>query len=444
MANLKNEGQQMKSYGGIIERATTYESLRESFDYVLRGNKRKTCRTGKRLLEHRDEVIKELQQSLRNGTFRISQYHEFEIKERGKMRTIQAVPLYDRIALNSVINEVERVVTPSYIRDTASSIKERGGLYLHKRIMEARRKNPHLRWFYKCDVKKYYHSIDQDLATAMVRRKFREPILCDILENCIRMISEGISIGLRSSQTIGNMFLSMYVDHIIKDVNGCKWFWRYCDDMAIGAESPRQLTPLIHVMHRQAAEAHLEIKGNEQVFCITDRPIDFLGYITNEEGKVRIRKHIKQRFARKWNRLKSRRRRRELIGSFYGMAKHAHSKHLFKTITGYNMKDFAELGISYVSQDGKKHFECPTVKLDDIQNTKIIVKDFETGVKTKEGEDRYIVLIEDEAGNESKFFTASEEMKQILTKVSQMGEIPFTTIIRRKNIGEGKKKYCFT
>lgn len=108
------------------------------------------------------------------------------------------------------------------------------------------------------------------------------------------------------------------------------------------------------------------------------------------------------------------------------------------------MKDFAELGISYVSQDGKKHFECPTVKLDDIQNTKIIVKDFETGVKTKEGEDRYIVLIEDEAGNESKFFTASEEMKQILTKVSQMGEIPFTTIIRRKNIGEGKKKYCFT
>lgn len=108
------------------------------------------------------------------------------------------------------------------------------------------------------------------------------------------------------------------------------------------------------------------------------------------------------------------------------------------------MKDFAELGINYVSQDGKKHFECPTVKLDDIQNTRIIVKDFETGVKTKEGDDRYIVLIEDDAGVEHKFFTASEEMKQILNKVRQMNELPFATIIRRKNIGEGKKKYCFT
>lgn len=395
-------------------------------------------------MANRDLVIAELQEELRNGTFRISHYHEFEISERDKVRVIQSIPLRDRIALNSVMNEIERLITPSFIKDTASSIKDRGGLYLHNRLRAAMKENPNLKWFYKCDIKKYYHSIDQDIATALIRKKFREPIVCDILENCIRMLPKGISIGLRSSQTIGNLFLSVFVDHVIKDDMGCKWFWRYCDDMVVGGESPYELTPYIKVIKEQTAIAKLEIKDNDQVFSIKDRPLDFLGYITEENGRVRVRKHIKHRFSKRWKRIRSHRRRRELVGSFFGMIKHADSNNLFKIITGYNMKDFSQLGVSYVAQDGKKHFECPCVKLDDIQNVRVVVKDYETGVRTKEGEDRYLVLIEDDLGRERKFFTASEEMKQILNKVNQMGEIPFSTIIKRKSLGEGKKKYCFT
>ncbi|MCR5588003.1 MAG: RNA-directed DNA polymerase [Bacteroidales bacterium] len=381
---------------------------------------------------------------MRNGTFRISHYHNYEIVERGKLRHIQAIPLRDRIALNALMNEIERRLLPSFITDTGSSIKGRGGLFIHRRVQKAMRENNRLRWFYKADIRKYYESIDQELLVAIIHKKFREAQVQAILEDCVRMLPKGISIGLRSSQTFGNLLLSMYLDHVIKDGLGVKYYWRYCDDIVIGAEDSHTLTPIIKRVHECAARAGLEIKTNEQVFCIDSRPLDFLGYVTYGDGKIVIRKHIKQRFARRWRTVKSRTRRRELIGSFYGIAKHAHTKHLFKTITGYNMKYFADLGINYVAADGKKRFECPTVRLDDLQNVRIVVKDFETGITTKEGTNRYVVLVEDDGGVEHKFFTNSEEMKQILDKVRAASELPFRTVIKRKNFGEGKKKYCFT
>ena len=74
----------MKSYGGIIEQASSYSNLYESFDYVLRGTMRKTCPTGQKLLAHREEVIAQLQQELREGTFRISHYHVLVEDESAK------------------------------------------------------------------------------------------------------------------------------------------------------------------------------------------------------------------------------------------------------------------------------------------------------------------------------------------------------------------------
>lgn len=58
--------------------------------------------------------------------------------------------------------------------------------------------------------------------------------------------------------------------------------------------------------------------------------------------------------------------------------------------------------------------------------------------------DRYVVLFEDERGQEAKFITNSGEMKQILDKVAEVGELPFRTTIVRKRMAENKCKYCFT
>lgn len=433
----------MKSYGGIMEEAASYATLRESFDYVLRGTKRKTCPTGRHLLAHRDEVIAGLQKELLTGTFHLHGYKEFTLIERGKERHIQCIQLRDRIALNALVGVCEKRIKPSYIHDTASAIEGRGGLFLIRRIRKAMKDNPHLRWFYKFDIRKYYESIPQDKLLDLLRKTFREPLVVQVLCECATMMPQGISIGLRACQMFGNMYLSHHLDHVVKDTDGCRWYWRYCDDGVVGAEHKEDLTRLIRDVHLSVKAAGLEVKNTEQVFSIDDRPLDFLGYVIRGDGRILIRKHIKQRFARRWKRTRSRTRRRELLGSFYGVSKHAHCRRLFKTITGYNMRDFADLGIVYVAEDGKKHFDCPTVHLNDLQNRTVVIKDFEDKVVTKNGE-RMLILFDDEDGHEGKFFTASEELKQLMTKISEAGEIPFRTTIVRKRLSDNKCKYCFT
>lgn len=108
------------------------------------------------------------------------------------------------------------------------------------------------------------------------------------------------------------------------------------------------------------------------------------------------------------------------------------------------MKSFSEFGLNYVASDGKKRFDCTSYPLGELQNRTIIVNDFERDVKTREGDGRYVVKFTDKEMGEGKFFTASEELKQMLDKIDEAGGFPFQTTIKRQMFGKGKVKYSFT
>lgn len=109
------------------------------------------------------------------------------------------------------------------------------------------------------------------------------------------------------------------------------------------------------------------------------------------------------------------------------------------------MRNFADFGLNFVAKDGKKRFDCTSYPLGELQNETIIVLDYETGIKTKEGEGRYLVHFKfADSRKEGKFFTNSEELKQLLDKVSEIdGGFPFRTTIKRTTFN-GKSKYSFT
>lgn len=435
----------MKRDGFIIEEIVEYSNIAESFDYVMRGNKRKHSRAGRYLLHNREEVIKRLQEEIVSGEYRVSGYNEYTICERGKERVIQSIPLIDRIALNAIMRVVEKHLTRRFIADTAASIKGRGGHYLHNRMLRGMKKDPEgTRAVYKSDFRKYYQSIDQDIMMFVVKRFFKDRKLINILDGCVRMLPEGLSIGLRVSQALGNLLLNYYLDHKLKDKMGVRYMRRYCDDVVVQASDYRALTPIVHAIHLCAEEAKLQIKGNEQVFSLNYRDIDFLGYRVAGDGKITIRKHIKQRFARRWKRVKSKKRRQELAASFCGIAKHAHARHLFKTITGIKMKEYSELGITYTRKDGKKSFDCKKISIDTLINTHVSVEDFETDVTTSQGPGRFLVKVKDESGVDGKYFTNDDEMKFALLEARKSNEIPFGTFIRRVPLGGGKYRYKFT
>ena len=433
----------MRREGYIIEEIVDYSNISESFNQVLRGKKRKRCRQGRYLLAHREEVIQELTKQIADGSFRVSGYHEREIIEGGKLRRIQILSMKDRIAVHAIMAVVDKHMKKRFIRTTSASIEGRGMHDLMKYIRQDLKDDPEgTKYCYKFDISKFYDNVKPDFVMYCVRRLFKDKTLISLLDSFVRMMPEGISIGLRSSQGLGNLLLSVYLDHYLKDRFGVRHFYRYCDDGVILGGTKSELWQVRDTIHGLLQQIGLKVKANERVFPVSEG-IDFLGYVIYPDH-VRLRKRIKQKFARKMHKVKSRKRRRVLIASFYGMAKHANCNRLFNKLTGKEMKSFKDLNVAYKPQDGKKRFAGEAVSIRELVNLPIVVKDFETGVKTSQGEDRCVVAIEVN-GNPKKFFTNSEEMKNILEQVSEMPDgFPFETTIKSETFGKGRTKYVFT
>jgi hypothetical protein len=173
--------------------------------------------------------------------------------------------------------------------------------------------------------------------------------------------------------------------------------------------------------------------------------IDFLGYCF-QPRYTKLRKRIKQSFARKHKSAKTEKRKKEVNDSYYGWCKWANCATLFTTITDMS---FSTYGIKKrtTTKDGKKIFDFPVKRLFEIVNLTIFVVDFETNIKTAHGDGRYVVhfRLND---NSYKFVTNSYSLKNQLDDArklskTQPGIFPIETIIRQQDIGNGKHDFYF-
>lgn len=183
-------------------------------------------------------------------------------------------------------------------------------------------------------------------------------------------------------------------------------------------------------------------KGSVSAVATDGRRIDFLGYCFTHDS-IRLRKSIKQTFARKEKKIKSAERRRETRASYWGWCKWGNCRNLWKTITDNDMS-FSELGISgrNTTKDGQRFFDIRKVRAMEILNVPITVLDFEPDIKTKNGGGRYAVKILFE-GQEVKFITNSITLKSQLDQVSELGKLPVQTKLKKRDIGEGMTDYVF-
>ncbi len=441
-----------RRYGYLIPKIIERTNMDRAFDEVVDqlpdrkvrlDNGQSMVKDGRRAYyrKRRDEIIARLTKRIGDGSFRITSYREMLVTEGPKVRRVQSPCVEHRIGCNAIIRVVEDLLYPSVISTSAASIPGRG---MHRLFTKMRRDIENDRvgtaYFYKCDIRKFFESIDQDLMWKMMQDKIKDPVLLPILHNFITMMEKGLSIGLRSSQCYGNIFLSG-IDHYFKDELGVKYYYRYCDDVVILGSSKRKLWMLRDIMHRQAASLNLEVKPDE---CVrpTGEGIDFLGFVYDGR-KARLRKRTKQKAARALHRVKSRRRRQEIIGSLKGMAKWGDCKNLYKTLTFKNMIEFKDIGLKYVAEDGKKRFTGKPVSLRELANTHITIVDFETDVQTDNGP-RTLVSFQWDDGTPGKYFTADKQQLWYLQQMAEKELLPCGTLIKSEVFGNGKVKYIFT
>lgn len=384
----------MKRYkdSDIIPLIVAPANLRESTNAVLAGTYRKSTKQGREILAHMDQIEAWLAAEISSGAFYLSDYGEEEITEGVKTRKIQFLySYYEKIGVHAVMNIVEEITFKRLIRTTSASLKKRGIhdlLNIIRRDLEADPEGT--KYVLEDDITKFYESIIQDIMMDILRRLFKGPIILTILERFVRLLVKGLSIGLRSSQHFGNLLLSVVLDHFLKSENRLKYYYRYCDDKRAMASNKPRLWEIRALIHQRVESVGLKVKPNERIYPITEG-IDFLGYKIYPDY-TRVRKRNKKKAAKRLHKIKSKRRRGEIIASFYSLCKHADAKHLFYKITGLKMADYsnlkslADLGISTspgVRRNGQKNFTCREVTLNALVGSTLCILDFQTGVSTK-------------------------------------------------------------
>lgn len=267
-----------------------------------------------------------LQQLLLNKEYRTSPYTVFKIHEP-KEREIYRLPYYpDRITHHAVINVLEPLFISIFTKDTYSCIKRRGIHAAANGVKKALRKEQKTKYCLKLDIKKFYPSIDHAIMKELLCWKIKDRDTLWLLNEIIDS-APGLPIGNYLSQYLANYYLTFF-DHWIKESKRVKHYFRYADDIVILFYDKAQLHKLLYEIKTYLlGHLNLTVKGNYQVFPVSARGIDFVGYVFYHTH-TRLRKSIKKSFARKI----SQGVKRGTLASYNGWAKHCNSKNLVRKL----------------------------------------------------------------------------------------------------------------
>lgn len=213
----------------------------------------------------------------------------------------------DKIIQHSLCDNVlEPRLAKTFILDNYASQKGKGthfGLDRLKAFMQRYyRQFGADGWVLKCDIRKYFYSINHDVLKSQLRRIIDDPGVLWLLDLIIDSTEgPGIPIGNHTSQWFAVLYLSG-LDHMIKERLGIKFYGRYMDDFFLIHPDKDYLIYCLEEIKKFLVPLGLELNHKTAVFPLT-QGIDFLGFRTymTDSGKVvrKIRRDSKNRIRRK-------------------------------------------------------------------------------------------------------------------------------------------------
>lgn len=292
------------------ERFSSFESLYQAY---------KDSRTGKRWKNAtvRFEInalaeLKKLERDLASGRYRMGGYNIFKIHEP-KERTIKSIQLRDKVVQRSLCDNVlEPAFERSFIHDSYACRKDKGthaGLnrtceFLHKHYRQYGTEG----WILKCDIEKYFDSIDHEILKKMLRKYITDEKVLHLLDATIVSGTggKGLPLGNQTSQWLSILFLNDF-DHYIKERLGVKMYIRYMDDFVLIHHDKAFLQECKLAIIDYLGGLNLQLNGKSHIFPLKNGA-DFLGfhlYLT-ETGKVirKVRQDSIKRVKRKLKKFK--------------------------------------------------------------------------------------------------------------------------------------------
>ena len=255
-----------------------------------------------------EENLLALERELRQKTYRHGGYREFTVVE-AKKRTIKAAPFRDRVVHHALCNVIEPIFERSFIFDSYACRKGRGTHAAVRRLekfIHALRSNAEDGKIYclKCDISKYFDSIDHDVLRVLIRKKIHDENVLWLCDAIIASNTPGIPIGNLTSQLFANIYLTE-LDYFVKRVLHERYYIRYMDDFLILGNDKKHLREdkeRIRIFLKERLRLALHPKKAEIFPCA--QGIDFLGYVVRD-GRRLLRASTVRRFLKRQKRVRA-------------------------------------------------------------------------------------------------------------------------------------------
>lgn len=317
----------VKKYKNLWKDVISEENIKDAYRKSIKG--KRNYSSVKRFELNKEQNLKNIQLALINQTYKTSNYNQRTIYEP-KERIIYVLPLNpDRVVHHALMNILIPIFTKMFIKNTFACIKDRG---LHKGSILATKYVKKYKYCLKCDIRKFYPSINHDVLYQMCERKFKEKEILWLLHEIIYSIEgeTNVPIGNLPSQWFGNFYMTPFDRYVTEDL-GINAYVRYCDDFCLFSNDKSELNKAkvkIEIFLRDV----LKLKMSKCDLFRTTQGVDFLGYRHFKNYKLlrkRTAKRVKKRLPVILKRFKegkiSQDKFRSCVESTYGWVKWANT-----------------------------------------------------------------------------------------------------------------------
>jgi hypothetical protein len=320
----------MRRHGGLWEKIISGDNI--ALAYRNAALHKGSMRNVKKFAQNAEENLERIRLSLADKTFTTSRYSE-KIVYEPKQRMIYVLPFApDRIVQHALMNVLIPIWDAVFIRDSYACRKGKGIHAGSSRTMEFVRRN---KYVLKCDIAKFYPSINQGILFAIIKQKIKCPDTLWLIEDIIKSFPGGknVPIGNYTSQWFGNLYLNeldRYVKHELK----IKDYVRYCDDFCLFDNDKNKLKICREKIGEFITEK-LDLSFSKCDVFPVSQGVDFLGY-RHFDNYILVRKRTAKRVKKRLAALPKLYERGEItkeqfrssVASTYGWLKRANTYNL--------------------------------------------------------------------------------------------------------------------
>lgn len=298
----------MKVYTNLFDKIALPENLFSAWNGFRRG---KTSKEDVMLFEKDlERHIFSLARDLDRGTYRHGAYSGFFVFDP-KKRNIHKATVRDRVLHHSIMSALYPLFDPLFIHASFSCPigkgTHKGVEYLWSMLRKESKNNMRNCYALKCDIKKFFDSIDHDVLVECLKARIKDEKVMDLLSGIIESYTSrqsdlfhrcGVPIGNLTSQLFANVYMNEF-DQFMKRELKVRHYARYTDDFIVVSRDESYLKNLIIKIEKFLNEQlKLSLHPEKVTIRKYSQGIDFLGYVVFPDH-VLLRKRTKRRISRK-------------------------------------------------------------------------------------------------------------------------------------------------